>query len=109
VRTERPAQGERPARAERPALSDNRNRADAAAKRPGANRHAPARLAGFADDRNVIGGDAVPEARPARKPHRDGQPTANAKPAGAKKPFRGPNRNDSRSGNGGMRRDGRRG
>jgi ATP-dependent RNA helicase RhlE len=109
VRTERPAQGERPARAERPALSDNRNRADAAAKRPGANRHAPARLAGFADDRNVIGGDAVPEARPARKPHRDGQPTANAKPAGAKKPFHGPNRNDSRSGNGGMRRDGRRG
>jgi ATP-dependent RNA helicase RhlE len=112
MRTERPAQGDRPARGERPAHGeprDNRNHTDAAAKRPAPNRHTPARHAGFADDRNLIGADAAPEARPARKPHRDGQPNANAKPAGGKRPFNGGNRNDNRSGNGGMRRDGRRG
>jgi ATP-dependent RNA helicase RhlE len=108
-RPARAAQGERPVRSERPAHGehrDNRNHADASAKRPAANRHAPARHAGFADDRNVIGGEASAEARPARKPHHDGQPNANAvaRPAGAKRPFNGGNRN----GNGGQRRDSRR-
>lgn len=112
ARTERPAQGERPSRGERPAHGehrDNRNHTDAAAKRPAPNRHTPARHTGFADDRNLLGADAAPEARPARKQHRDGQPNANAKPAGGKRPFQGGPRNDNRSGNGGMRRDGRRG
>ena len=111
VRTDRPAQGDRPARGDRPAHGehrDNRNHADAA-KRPAPNRHTPARHAGFADDRNLLGADAAPEARPARKPHRDGQPSATAQPTAAKKPFHGGNRNENRNGNSGMRRDGRRG
>jgi ATP-dependent RNA helicase RhlE len=113
VRAERPAHGERPARSERPAHGehrDNRNHTDVAAKRPAPNRHTPARHAGFADDRNLLGADATAEARPARKPqHQNGRPNANAQPAGGKKPFHGNNRSDNRSGNGGQRRDGRRG
>jgi ATP-dependent RNA helicase RhlE len=114
-RGERPAHanGERPARAERPAHGehrDNRNHTDAAAKRPAPNRHTPARHTGFADDRNLLGTDAPAEARPARKPqHQNGRPNTNAQPSGGKKPFHGGNRNDNRSGNGGQRRDGRRG
>jgi ATP-dependent RNA helicase RhlE len=109
-RRERPSQAERPPRGERPAHGehrDNRNHAEAA-KRPAPNRHTPARHAGFADDRNLLGADAAADSRPARNPHRDGQPNANAKPAGGKKPFHG-GRSDNRPGNGGMRRDGRRG
>jgi len=103
--------GDRPQRNERPAHADHRgNRNHADAKRNDANRHSPARHAGFADERNVIGNEAATEARPARKPHGNGQPNANARPAGGNKPFHGGNRSDNRSGgNGGQRRDGRRG
>jgi ATP-dependent RNA helicase RhlE len=111
ARNEERPRGNRPQRNDRPAHADHRgNRNHAEAKRNDANRHSPARHAGFADDRNVIGNDAATEARPARKPHRDGQPNANARPAGGSKPFHGGNRNDNRSGgNGGQRRAGRRG
>ncbi|MDB5526712.1 MAG: helicase [Rhizobium sp.] len=102
VRTDRPAHGDRPNRGERPAQGERRDtrvQGEEAAKRtaPGHNRHTPARHAGFADDRNLLGADAPAEARPARKPHQA--------PAAGKKPFNGGNRTEGRNGNGGMRRN----
>jgi ATP-dependent RNA helicase RhlE len=105
VHADRPARTDRPSRVEqRPAQARPHAEDTVQRKAPGQNRHTPARLAGFADDRNLMGADASPEARPARKPHREGQP-ANAQPAGGKKPFHGANRNENRSGNGGLRRN----
>lgn len=116
LQADRPARGEerprgdRPQRNDRPAHADHRgNRNHADAKRNDANRHSPARHAGFADDRN-LGGESSAEARPARKPNANGQPNANARPASGNKPFHGGNRNDNRSGgNGGQRRAARKG
>jgi len=106
-RRERPAHGDRPARTDRPAQGDrpgNRNHADAAKpSNPGHNRHTPARLAGFADDRNILGGDAAAEPRVA-KASRGPQPAGKPQGEGARKPFHAGNRNDNRPGNGGQRR-----
>jgi ATP-dependent RNA helicase RhlE len=96
-RRERPA-GDRPARTDRPAQGDRPARPAAA------NRHAPARVAGFADDRNLLGADGE---RAPRKPQEAARPAPRDRnkphPASGKSDFGG-KRTETRDGNGGMRR-----
>jgi len=110
ARSERPAnaQGERPARSERPSQGgrpdhrgnrDGQNRGPrphgdnrakpAEARNASPSRHSPARMAGFADDANLLSDD-----RPARDNNRRPQP--NARPEGAPKASNGPKRDGGR-------------
>ena len=84
-------------RGERMPRGGERPAANHGAKRPpkGGNRHAPqARNTGFADERNVAGGE--------RGPNPDNR--NNGKPAAGKKRWHGGNRSEGRNGQGGERR-----
>jgi ATP-dependent RNA helicase RhlE len=106
VRTEERREGRpvEPRREQRPRgeRRDNRNHADAPAKHaPVQNRHAPARLAGFADDRNLLGGDtpAEPRAAKPRAPNAGGRPQGE----GARKPQGGNRARQGTAGSGNRR------